>query len=69
MEAIAILLLLSGVGSLVIHLLVKFNLNSINNCEHQNTFTHVEEVAVTCEKTTVTCLDCHKKLSTKTDCR
>jgi hypothetical protein len=37
-------------------------------CAHKNTFIFTEYV-VTCEKTTTTCLDCHKKLSVKTDCR
>ena len=40
-----------------------------DECEHKNTFTYVDSVVVTCETTTITCLDCGKRLSTKTDCR
>lgn len=69
MEAIAILLFVSLGGSLLVYRISKDNFNNIDDCEHKNTFTYVEEAIVTCEKTTVTCLDCHKKLSTKTDCR
>lgn len=36
-------------------------------CAHKNTHTYVESVAATCEKITITCLDCGKK-TTKTEC-
>lgn len=39
----------------------------ISNCAHRNTFVYVENVAATCETTTITCMDCGKK-TTKTDC-
>ena len=38
-------------------------------CPHNNTFTAVDSVVGTCETTTITCLDCGKRLLTKTDCR
>lgn len=38
------------------------------NCSHKNTFIYVENVAATCEEITTTCMDCGKKLSTKTEC-
>lgn len=38
-------------------------------CKHQNTFTSVKNVSLTCETTTVECLDCGKQLrEPKTDC-
>jgi uncharacterized protein YxeA len=39
------------------------------NCEHKCTFIQVENVAATCEKTTIICMDCGKKIKTETDCR
>ena len=57
-------------ASLIWFLISKVDLSLIDDdCEHENTFTHVDQVTVTCETTTITCLDCHKRLSTKTDCR
>ncbi|WP_395060045.1 hypothetical protein [Flavobacterium sp.] len=41
----------------------------LEECEHKNKFIYVDSVTVTCETTTVTCLDCGKKLKTETDCR
>jgi hypothetical protein len=38
-------------------------------CEHKNKITTVDSVVVTCETTTIKCLDCGKTLATKTDCR
>lgn len=46
-----------------------YKLEPIENCEHKNTFIYVDAVVVTCETTTITCLDCGERLSTKTDCR
>lgn len=37
------------------------------NCTHRHTFIYVENVAATCETTTITCMDCGRK-TTKTEC-
>jgi hypothetical protein len=38
-------------------------------CNHSKTKLIVEEVTVTCEKTTLSCLDCGKVLDVLTECR
>lgn len=38
-------------------------------CQHKNTHTYIEDVTPCCEKVKVTCLDCDKVISNKTDCR
>jgi hypothetical protein len=37
------------------------------NCTHRQTFVYIENVAATCETTTITCMNCGKK-TTKTEC-
>jgi hypothetical protein len=69
METIAVLAFASLVGALLAHLISQADLNSIDDCEHKNIFIFTDEAIVGCEKTTITCLDCKKRLSTKTDCR
>lgn len=39
-----------------------------SDCIHKNKFTHVQRSYATCEDTVITCLDCNKILSKKTDC-
>lgn len=36
-------------------------------CKHKSTHTYVESVAATCEKMTITCLDCGER-TTKIEC-
>jgi hypothetical protein len=55
--------------SILAYLIYKVDIKNLDDCEHKNIFIHVEEAIVGCEKTTITCLDCKKRLSTKTDCR
>lgn len=47
----------------------KLKLRLQEKCPHNNTHTYVDSVTPCCETTTVTCLDCDKTLSNKTDCR
>lgn len=42
--------------------------NKIPKCQHKNKHTYIDWTAVTCEKTTITCLDCGKKFKTKVEC-
>ena len=37
-------------------------------CLHKNKHTYIDWVATSCEKTTITCLDCNKKFKSKVEC-
>ncbi len=64
----AILITLIVLGFFIAIYMIK-NLEPVDDCEHKNTFPYVDNVSHTCETTTITCLDCHKRLKTETDCR
>lgn len=40
----------------------------MKRCEHRNTATYVDVPVATCERVTVTCLDCRKVLSSEIEC-
>ncbi|SNB07213.1 hypothetical protein KU06062659_1320005 [Flavobacterium psychrophilum] len=66
---ISALLIISPIAVLIrMYYLIKRKTEQ-DDCRHKNTFTAVAHVVVTCETTTITCLDCGKKLKTETDCR
>lgn len=66
-ENIAIIAIV--VGLIITIIIMRVSDIKIDPCPHANTFTYTDSTIVTCEKTTITCLDCGDKLSTKTDCR
>jgi hypothetical protein len=69
MEPLSIAVLVFDVLAIAVFLFIVMNDKiSLKACEHKNTFTAVDNTVVTCETTTITCLDCGKRLSTKTDC-
>lgn len=55
-----------AISFLIVSIWIKRILNR-QNCKHSCTHTYVESVAATCEKLTITCLDCGKK-TTKIEC-
>lgn len=57
-----------GFGLAAMIFIIKKSKITIETCLHKNTFTYTDSVVVTCETTTITCLDCGERLLTKTDC-
>lgn len=47
----------------------KLRMKAQEICPHKNTHTYVDSVTPCCETTKITCLDCDKVISRKTDCR
>ena len=56
-----------GVGLLIVQYSKEYK-KMHPKCQHKNKHTYIDWVAGTCEKTTVTCLDCNKKFKSKLEC-
>ncbi len=68
-ETILIILMVASLIMLIIIMIDKSKKISKEACLHKNTFIFVDSVTTTCETTTITCMDCKKRLNTETDCR
>jgi hypothetical protein len=58
-----------SVGIVMYHEIKKLKMKAQEVCQHKNTHTYIEDSTPCCETIKITCLDCDKVISLKTDCR